>query len=73
MSFEIALAILNDLDPRYETDRSNLQSWSGPQATKEHLLANLERCHRANRERFEACLEELHRICRKLSREAGHG
>ena len=67
------LAILNGLDHRYETDRYNLQSWSGPQATKEHLLADLERCHRANRERFEACLEELHRICRKLSREAGHG
>jgi hypothetical protein len=67
------LAILNDLDHRYETDRYNLQSWSGPQATKEHLLADLERCHRANRERFEACLEELHRICRKLRREAGHG
>src|SRR3954466_9712209 len=50
------LAILNDLDHRYETDRYNLQSWSGPQATKEHLLADLERCHRANRERFEACL-----------------
>src|SRR3954468_6866205 len=48
------LAILNDLDHRYETDRYNLQSWSGPQATKEHLLANLERCRRANRERVEA-------------------
>jgi hypothetical protein len=67
------LAILNGLDHRYETDRYNLQSWSGPQATKEHLLADLERCRRANRERFEARLEELHRICRKLSREAGHG
>ena len=59
------LAILGDLDHRYETDRYNLQNWPGPQATKEHLLADLERCHRANRERFEACLEELRRICRK--------
>jgi hypothetical protein len=59
------LAILNDLDHRYERDRYHLQSWSGPQATKEHLLADLERCHRANRERFETCLEELRRISRK--------
>jgi hypothetical protein len=60
------LAILNDLDHRYEADRHHLQNWSGPQATKEHLLADLERCHRANRERFETCLEELRRACRKL-------
>ena len=67
------LAILADLDHRYETDRYHLENWSGPQAIKAHLLADLEQSHRANRERFEACLEELHRICRKLSREAGHG
>ena len=60
------LAILDDLGQCYETDRYHLQNGSGPQATKEHLLADLERCHRANRERFETCLEELRRACRKL-------
>jgi hypothetical protein len=53
------LAILDDLGQRYETDRYHLQNGSGSQATKEHLLADLARCHRANRERFETCLEEL--------------
>ena len=53
------LAILADLDHRYATERYHLENWSGPRATKAHLLADLEQSHRANRERFEACLEEL--------------
>jgi hypothetical protein len=53
------LAILGDLDQRYEADRYHLENWSGPQAIKAQLLADLEQSHRANRERFEACLEEL--------------
>ena len=53
------LAILADLDQRYETDRYHLENWSGPQAIKADLLADLEQSHRANRERFETCLEEL--------------
>src|SRR3954469_17218584 len=53
------LAILADLDQRYETDRYHLENWSGPQAIKAHLLADLEQSHRANRQRFETCLEEL--------------
>ncbi len=53
------LAILADLDRRYETDRYHLENWSGPTAIKESLLADLEQCHRANRERYEGCLEEL--------------
>src|SRR3954471_5106229 len=53
------LAILADLDQRYETDRYHLENWSGPQAIKAHLVAELEQSHRANRERFETCLEEL--------------
>ena len=47
------------LDERYETDRYHLENWSGPQAIRAQLLADLEQSHRANRERFEACLEEL--------------
>src|SRR4051794_39480647 len=53
------LAILADLDHRYEAERYHLENWSGPRAIKAHLLADLEQSHRANRERFEACLEEL--------------
>jgi hypothetical protein len=53
------LAILADLDQRYETDRYHLENWSGPQAIKAHLLADLEQSYRANRQRFETCLEEL--------------
>src|SRR4051794_21133861 len=53
------LAILADLDRHYEAERYHLDSWSGPQAIKAQLLADLEQSHRANRERLEACLEEL--------------
>ena len=53
------LAILADLDARYRTDRHRLEHWTGPRAIKDHLLADLEQSHRANRERFDGCLEEL--------------
>jgi hypothetical protein len=53
------LAILADLDHRYEAERYHLDNWSGPRAIKAQLLADLEQSHRANRKRFEACREEL--------------
>ena len=53
------LAILADLDHRYEAERYHLDNWSGPQAIKAQLLADLEQSHRADRERYEACLEKL--------------
>ena len=70
------LAILADLDHRYATERYHLENWSGPRATKAHLLADLEQSHRANRERLEACLEELRSSARAhiegLRRNRGH-
>jgi hypothetical protein len=53
------LAILADLDARYQTDRYRLENWTGPRAIKDRLLADLEQSYRANRQRFEGCLEEL--------------
>jgi hypothetical protein len=53
------VAILADLDHHYETERYHLENWSGSRAIKAQLLADLEQSHRANRERYEACLEEL--------------
>src|SRR3954466_497161 len=50
------LAILGDLDQRYEADRYHLENWSGPQAIKAQLLADLEQSHRANQERSSAAL-----------------
>src|SRR3954469_9425496 len=72
------LAIMADLELRYETDRYHLENWSGPRAIKAHVLANLEQSYKANRERYEVCLEELrsrtrahiegsHRIHQKLA------
>jgi actin-related protein len=72
------LAIMADLELRYETDRYHLENWSGPKAIKAHVLANLEQSYKANRERYEVCLEELrsrtrahiegsHRIHQKLA------
>jgi hypothetical protein len=53
------LAILADLETRCEIEREHLESWSGPRAVKDHILAELEQCHRANRERLASCLEGL--------------
>jgi predicted transcriptional regulator len=53
------LAIMADLKLRYETDRYHLENWSGPRAIKAHVLADLEQSYKANRERYEVCLEEL--------------
>jgi hypothetical protein len=53
------LAIMADLERRYETDRYHLENWSGPKAIKAHLLADLDQSYKANRERYEVCLEEL--------------
>jgi hypothetical protein len=54
-----ALAILADLETRYEIDRDCLENWSGPKEAKDHLLAEVERCHRHNRELLVACLAGL--------------
>ena len=53
------LATLADLDLRFEIQRDHLDQWSGPWEVKERLLAELEQCHRANRERLVACFEGL--------------
>jgi hypothetical protein len=53
------LAIMADLELRYETDRYHLENWSGPKAIKAHVLADLEQSYKANRERYAVCLEEL--------------
>jgi hypothetical protein len=60
------LATLADLQLRYEIERDYLESWSGPQAAKDYLRAELEQCHRANRERLVSCLEKLRREARNL-------
>ena len=54
------LAALADIETRYEMERDHLESWSGPAEVKDHLLAELEQCHRANRERLVLQLERLH-------------
>jgi hypothetical protein len=53
------LATLDDLQLRYEIERDYLEDWSGPTEVKNRLVAELDQCHRANRERLVSCLEEL--------------
>src|SRR3954469_17570058 len=53
------LAISADLDLRHEIQRDQLESGSGPRTVKGHLLAELEQCHRANREHLVSSLEGL--------------
>ena len=58
------LVTLSDLQVRYEIERDYLESWSGPAEVKDHLVAELNQCHRANRERPVLCLAQLRREAR---------
>jgi hypothetical protein len=53
------LAALADIETRYEIERDHLARWAGSGEEKDRLLAELEQCYRANRERLVACLEGL--------------
>jgi len=55
------LAALADLDARYETQRDHLDAWSGPEAVKQRLLADLEQKHRATREPYAMQVAALER------------
>ena len=46
-----ALAALADVEVRYETAREHLQVWTGPDAIKMHLVADLEARYRSERDR----------------------
>ncbi len=58
------LATLADLQVRYEIERDYLEGWSGPAEVKDRLVAELNQCHTANRERLVLCLAQLRREAR---------
>ena len=60
------LATLANLQLRYEIERDYLEDWSGPAEVKDRLVAELDQCHRANRERLVSCLDGLRREARGL-------
>ena len=49
------LAILADLGFQHEIQRDHLESWSEDQKVKDRLLADVDQCHRANREPLISC------------------
>ena len=53
------LAGLADIETRYEIERNHLARWAGSGEVKDRLLAELEQCYRANRERLVSRLEGL--------------
>ena len=55
------LAALADIEVLYEIERDYLEGWSGPAEFRNHLLAELQQCHGANRDRLESCLDGLRR------------
>ena len=61
------LAILADLGFQHEIQRDHLESWSEDQKVKDRLLADVDQCHRANREPLISCLEELCLKARSLN------
>jgi len=60
------LAILADLETRYEIARDHLERWSGPMEVKDRLLADVEQRYRAKREPFMTCLERVRLNRREL-------
>jgi len=59
------LATLADLQVRYEIERDYLEDWSGPAEVRDRLVAELNECHTANRQRLVSCLAELQREAKR--------
>ena len=55
-----ALAVLSDIEARFESDRESLDSWSGPEAIRKRLLDLLDARHKREREPLVQRLAELH-------------
>ena len=53
------LAALADLETEYEIERERIAQWSGSEAMKQQLLADLEDRHQARREVFQEQWEKL--------------
>jgi len=53
------LAALADLETAYEIEREQIEHWSGSEAMKQQLLADLEDRHQARRESFQEQWEKL--------------
>ena len=53
------LAALADLETAYEIQREQIEQWSGSEAMKQQLLADLEDRHQARRESFQEQWEIL--------------
>jgi hypothetical protein len=60
------LATFANIETRYEIERDYLEGWSGPAEVRDRLLAELDQCHRANRERLVSGLKKLRREARGL-------
>jgi hypothetical protein len=56
-----ALALLADIDFRFEQERQKLAHWTGPESVKEHLADEIDREHQRAREPYVRMLSELHR------------
>ena len=58
-ALQSTLAMLADIETRYEIERDHLESWAGPRMIKDQLMAELEKCHGISRGRLTAYLERL--------------
>jgi|GEM_PF-2089408 hypothetical protein len=56
-----ALALLADIDFRFEQERQKLAHWTGPESVKENLADEIDREHQRAREPYVLMLAELHR------------
>ena len=59
LDLQRTLAVLADIETRYEIERDYLESCSGPKEVKDRLLAALEQCHSDNRGQLALHLERL--------------
>jgi len=59
------LATLADLQLRYKIEHNDLEGCSGPAEVKDRLVAELNQCHTASRERMVSRLAQLQREARR--------
>jgi hypothetical protein len=57
---QATLAMLADIEVRYEMDREQLEVWDGPEAIKQKFAAQLNERHQRDREPYVQRLTDLH-------------
>ena len=62
LQLQRTLAVLADIEVRYQSDQEQIQGWAGPEAIKTRLAAQLEERYQRGRSRYVQRLNELQHL-----------